>query len=127
MLVTASAALGNLPACTPSLSKGIRVDIVNNQVQIPLSLFETSTLQVVSPRKFPYEIAVQKNEDQIFSSLLLRCTHMDNQVTPGKQGFFCTLHGSSFDLKGQVTGGPAERSLKSLRTEIQQQQIIVYL
>ena len=113
-------ALADLSACSPSGYKAIRADIVDNKVQVPLSSFDQAPFQVIGPRKYGYEIAAYKNPDKSFTALLMRCTHMDNQLTATGSGFYCNLHGSTFDQQGNVKKGPAERRLKELKTEINQ-------
>ncbi len=124
---TAALALAELSACSPAGYKAIRADIVDNQVQVPLSSFDHAPFQVISPRKYSYEIAVHKNADQSYSALLMRCTHMDNQLTVTGNGFYCNLHGSTFDQQGNIKKGPAERKLKELKTAISQSNLVIYL
>ncbi|HEY5270397.1 MAG TPA: Rieske (2Fe-2S) protein [Anaerolineales bacterium] len=53
-----------------------------------------------------------------FSAISLVCTHLGCTVESKPEGFACPCHGSRFDLQGNVTRGPAEKSLHSLRTGI---------
>ena len=39
------------------------------------------------------------------------CTHLGCIVAQSAQGFACPCHGSKFDTKGNVVGGPAPRAL----------------
>lgn len=39
------------------------------------------------------------------------CTHLGCIVAPSATGFQCPCHGSQFDVDGNVTGGPAPKSL----------------
>ena len=127
LLGTAALALNGLTACSPVMGKAVKADIVNNKLEIPLALFEQKSTRIISPRKYAYDIAAHKNPDNSFTTLLLRCTHMDNQLTPSNNGFYCSLHGSNFDKEGNVVKGPAERKLRQLKTEIIQNNLIIYL
>jgi cytochrome b6-f complex iron-sulfur subunit len=40
---------------------------------------------------------------------------------------YCSAHGSTFDLQGNVTHEPASRPLKQYRTEKVNNEIIIYL
>jgi Rieske Fe-S protein len=40
------------------------------------------------------------------------CTHLGGLPVAGGSGFTCPCHGSTFDLNGAVTGGPASSSLQ---------------
>ena len=39
------------------------------------------------------------------------CTHLGCIVAQSTQGFACPCHGSKFDPRGNVIGGPAPRAL----------------
>ena len=126
LLTAAVAGISGLSSCGPSYPI-FKTDVVDNKLELPLNLFDKDPVQVVSPRKFQYEIAVQKIADNTYKALLLRCTHQANQLTPTGKGYVCSLHGSSFDKQGNVTKGPAEQKLKELKTEISNSNLIVYI
>ena len=46
-----------------------------------------------------------------FLAFLAACTHQGCPVVPAGAGFRCPCHGSAFDGNGQVTAGPATKSL----------------
>ncbi len=117
--------LGDLLSSCGTPSRAFSVDMNNNQVSVPLTLFATNDLQVVSPRHFEYEIAVRKKDNQ-YEALLMQCTHQRNQLMRTGSGFYCSLHGSQFDQDGRVKKGPAERPLTRLHTEVVQDHLIIY-
>ncbi len=100
--------------------------IKENQILIPLSLFAESELRIVRPAKYEYDIAVRKENDG-FVALLLRCTHADMQLRAAGNIYLCSLHGSTFDKKGEVMKGPAENPLKQLTTKVDTENIIINL
>jgi len=53
-----------------------------------------------------------------YSALSLTCTHLGCTVEQTADGFTCPCHASRFDAQGEVTHGPAVKSLKSLRVEL---------
>jgi cytochrome b6-f complex iron-sulfur subunit len=53
-----------------------------------------------------------------FTALSLVCTHLGCTVEKDAQGFACPCHGSRFDADGNVTHGPADKSLRVLRVEM---------
>ena len=53
-----------------------------------------------------------------FSALSLICTHLGCTVENDAEGFACPCHGSQFDKDGNVTHGPAEKHLNTLRVEV---------
>lgn len=116
---------GSLTSC--SQLPVYKTPILENKVAVPLNLFQQSNLQIIKPAGYDYNIALQKENDGTFSALLLRCTHSDNQLSSTGNGFVCNLHGSRFDKEGMVLKGPAERSLKKLKTSVSAENVIIYL
>src|SRR5882757_8610031 len=116
---TGAVIAADLASCSPAANKAIiNPTVNNNQFQVPVSLFDKQAFQIVSPAKYPYEIAIEKNEDNTYKALLLKCTHYDNQLTPTGNGFTCSLHGSKFTKEGEVVNGPAARPLQQLKTQV---------
>ena len=62
--------------------------------------------------------AVLLHTESGFSALSLVCTHLGCTVEANAGGFACPCHGSQFKADGEVTHGPADKSLHSLRMEI---------
>ena len=50
-------------------------------------------------------------DDEGFYAISSTCTHLGCTVSRLKEGFSCPCHGSRFDNRGNVTGGPAPRPL----------------
>lgn len=116
-----------ISSCSPAVANKLSSPaVINNQVQIPLSLFEKQHIVIVSPAKYPYEIAVEKSGGT-YKALLLRCTHYDNQLTPTGSGYTCSLHGSTFDVEGAVVKGPAEKHLKELQVILSNANLLIHL
>lgn len=126
LLIAAGYALPTLSSCSPKYSI-FKTSVVDKQVAMPISLFDKSSLQLVRPHGWYYDIAVEKKEDGTYKALLLQCTHQENQLTPDGNGFHCSLHGSQFDKNGNVKKGPAERSLVSYQTFLKQDQLIIQI
>ena len=92
---------------------------------MPLSLFEEGNLKFVRIKHWFYDIAVHKEEDQAYTAILMKCTHMDNQLNITGDGFRCSLHGSEFGKQGEVIKGPAERALKTYETTIVNENLVI--
>ncbi len=124
----ALAVADSLSSCSPAVARQLAYSpaVVNNQVEVPFTLFEKQPLVVISPAKYEYEISVEKAENT-YKALLLKCTHYDNQLTPTGNGYTCSLHGSKFSKDGVVTKGPAERNLRQLKTETLNDHLLIYL
>jgi Rieske Fe-S protein len=100
---------------------------LNRTVSVSLEQFAINPYIIVRPTDFSYDIAVIKKSSEEYVSLMMRCTHADNAVRFNGQEFKCNLHGSIFDLSGNVEKGPAEKSLVVLKTELTEKQLIIKL
>ena len=117
LLGAAGYSLLQLESCSPATSV-FKTPIANGNLNVPLSLFDKNTLQIVRPNGWYYDVAVQKNQDNSYIALLLQCTHQENQLTVSSAGYHCSLHGSNFDKQGNVRKGPAEQPLHHFETSI---------
>ncbi len=123
-----AAIAADLSSCSPKTASSTFKPVVNNnEIEVPLSLFNNQPFQVISPEKFDYEIAVEKKSDNTYKALLLRCTHQDNQLTTTGNGFNCSLHGSKFDKEGNVIKGPADIPLQQLKTRIENNHLFIHI
>ncbi len=128
LISTAAVITGGIAACSAAATKNIfKPEVDNNTILVPLSLFDVATLQVISPKKFQYEIAIQKTSANTYKALLLRCTHYDNQLTPTGNGYSCSLHGSRFSKDGTVLNGPATSPLLELKTQVVNKNLLIHL
>jgi Rieske Fe-S protein len=118
--------ISDLTACSPSV-KIMRVPIMQDSVRFPISAFTTVSTQLIRPEGWYYDIAVRKTGTDQFDALLLECTHQQNQLIAISNGYKCNLHGSQFNLNGQVVKGPAERALRKFTTRVDQGQLVIQL
>jgi Rieske Fe-S protein len=118
--------ISDLTACSPSTAV-IQLPVSENTVRLPMSTFVKDPLAVVRPQGWLYDIAVRKTAEGPYEALLLECTHQRNQLLVTPSGFKCTLHGSQFNLDGQVVKGPAEFALKKFSTHQEQDFLVIQL
>ena len=85
----------------------------------PRVRYEPSTIQRLGapghyPEGFTFlrdeHLFVLREEDK-FRAISAVCTHLGCTVDRSAEGFRCPCHGSAFDAKGNVQGGPAPRGL----------------
>jgi nitrite reductase/ring-hydroxylating ferredoxin subunit len=126
LAVGAGLVAGSLASCGAALPV-FKTTVADNRISVPVALFAQTDFQLIQPKDFYYNIGLRKETDGTYTALLLRCTHADNQLVATGNGFKCNLHGSAFSKEGQVTQGPAERSLKKYHTEVVSDQIIIHL
>lgn len=124
LLGTAAMLTPSLIGCSPSYTV-FSTEKKNNELQLPLTLFEKNPLQIVRVKGMNYDIAVQKKDNENYIALLLQCTHADTELTPAQSGYSCSLHGSQFNQDGKVVKGPAEMSLKKYKTTILNNNLII--
>lgn len=101
--------------------------VVDNAITVPLSALAGSDYQILRPNNLLFDIALRRESNGRFRALVLQCTHASNQVTPTGDGYVCPAHGSTFDIEGRVTRGPAQLSLRKLPVEQTKDAIIVQL
>jgi Rieske Fe-S protein len=123
--IGSASVIGALSSCAsiPTYETSVQ----KNMVAVPRSLFNNNNLQIIRVENFTYGIALEKTSNGNFTALLLRCTHASNPLTYTGNGFRCPLHGSKFDLEGDVIRGPAALPLQRLSTEISGDNILIHL
>jgi Rieske Fe-S protein len=99
----------------------------NRKISVPLTQFEKTNYLIVSCQDLSYDIAVVKQNDGSFKSMIMQCTHADNPVTFNGNQFNCSLHGSVYKRTGEVEKGPAERPLFALQSAVTDGQLTISL
>lgn len=89
------------PALLPDVSQTFKIGKPED--------FPVGTVKIIEEKK----VMVQRDGEG-FSAISLVCTHLGCIVSKTEQGFACPCHGSKFDEKGSVTGGPAPKALNWL-------------
>jgi len=125
LAVSAGMMIGSLSSCATLPT--YKAAMTNHKVAVPVDLFANSNFLLIQPKGMYYNIGLRKEADGTYTALLLRCTHADNQLVASANGagYTCNLHGSKFNQEGQVTNGPADRSLKRYPTQVESNQIII--
>jgi nitrite reductase/ring-hydroxylating ferredoxin subunit len=62
--------------------------------------------------------AVVLSSSDGFKAFSLECPHLGCLVEPREDGFYCPCHGSTFELDGMVTKGPASDPLTELKLRV---------
>jgi Rieske Fe-S protein len=116
--------LTELSGCLPALPI-YKTSLGKDFIQIPLSSFLDSSLLIVRDLQQPFDILVVKKSVSDFNAILMKCSHQENPVTATGSGLYCSSHGSSFDLDGNVLKEPALTSLKKYKTEVVDEFLII--
>ena len=74
-----------------------------------------------------YPLCLYKISDDNYSASLLLCTHNGCELNVGGGRYTCPCHGAEFSVKGEVLQGPAEKNLKTFKTETDNENVYIYL
>ena len=74
-----------------------------------------------------FPICLYKTNEGKYIASLLKCTHNGCELNVGGGIYSCPCHGSEFSITGKVMEGPADRDLKTFKTETDHENIYVYL
>jgi len=102
-----------------------KTKVVDQKMTVPLEELALRPLTIVRGADMDYDVAVHQNEDGSYEALLLQCTHFSNPLIANGASYSCTLHGSEFDLHGQVKKGPASQALTQLPFSIVDTNLII--
>ncbi len=81
---------------------------------IPESEMAATDIKLVTIRNFDYDVFIKKENDNSYVALAMICTHAGHSLVKTGNKFYCSLHGSEFDIDGNVLKGPAEKNLVHL-------------
>ncbi len=113
------AALALLPAAVTleSCAGGKSLPLVNNAVHVPKSMLDPNGTAIVSAKGVSGKLMVTRRPDGTYSALSLSCPHMGGAVKEKDGMLKCPWHGSTFDLDGALTKGPAKTGLTKYTVE----------
>lgn len=105
-----------------------KTDLVDNKFIIPISTFkEGEKMKILQAKKLSYDVLLVKESNVKYHALEMKCTHQDTNLIANSKGLSCNLHGSTFNLNGKVTNGPASRPLLRYAITLTETDIIVQL
>lgn len=99
-------------AQTESTQKGIK---------IPKSEFiiekknKTRNFVLAKTDKYNFPICISGNDNEGYTSVLLKCTHRGCELIVGGGIYACPCHGSEFTMQGDVLQGPAINHLLTFK------------
>lgn len=123
-----------IESCTTT--KQVQTSIVDNKLQIPLTAFIASSdnsqekykrYVIAHHESLNYPIVVYRNTANDYTALLLRCSHLYNELSVNGELLSCSAHGSEFNTRGEVVTGPAEDKLRSFPVTIDAQNLLIHL
>ncbi len=97
----------------------------NGEFSVPLSAFgEQNTLRIREASMRNDVLLVRKPDGQV-NSFLMKCTHKGGNIKQKENLLVCNLHGSNFDLDGNVLKSPAKEPLHQFPTRVSGSDIFV--
>lgn len=108
-------ALTTLEAC--STLPMYKAKLANGLIEVPESTFGDSNQIIVRNANLEFDVLLVKNNNT-YHSLYMQCTHETSPLVATKTGLYCSMHGSAFNLQGQVTKEPATKSLRKFETTL---------
>jgi cytochrome b6-f complex iron-sulfur subunit len=82
---------------------------------------------LVRSEKLNFPICVYKLNEQVYSALLMECTHKSCELNPHGDFLICPCHGSEFSNLGIVQNPPAETDLKTFNVTHNDENIFLHL
>ncbi len=80
---------------------------------------------LVKTDQMEFPICLYKIEQNIYNASLLHCTHRGCELNVGGGIYSCPCHGSEFSVTGKVLEGPADKDLKTFKTETDNENIYI--
>ncbi len=109
-----------------------QLTVEGNKISVRKSEFQYLKKEEVQERAYVFvkpvgagfPICLYKKGDD-YTACLMRCTHQSCEVEVQGSRYKCPCHGSEFSTDGALLEGPAERPLKTFKTE--QDETFVYI
>lgn len=116
-----AAALGvtvsQLTSCAPAFPV-FKTSFTGNNISVPATSFVESNLVIVRDLQVDFDILLVRKSPTDYTALYMKCSHQSNALTATSHGLYCSTHGSSFDLEGNVIKEPATAPLQKFKTEV---------
>lgn len=117
--------VSQISSCAPAFPI-FKTSFKGNRITVPLSSFVESNLLIVRDMQVEFDILLVRKSVSDYTAIYMKCSHQSNPVTATRNGLYCSSHGSSFDLDGQVTKEPANGPLQLFPTELKDETIIIH-
>jgi nitrite reductase/ring-hydroxylating ferredoxin subunit len=118
-----------------AVSKTSTGNIIGSDLLVALSDFETKAGSniyhkkyiLISNKELRFPVCVYRHDAENYSALWLQCPHQGAELQVFGDKLQCPAHGSEFDNKGHVSGGPASSSLRTFPVTIENDQLKISL
>lgn len=115
-----------LESCAPS-ELIYKAESAGETIVVPVEKLTGKNYLIIRSPKLEYDILLVKDSENAFHALAMQCTHRQQPLVVTSTGLICNEHGSRFDMEGKVTQDPATRPLARYKTEMNQNNVLIYL
>ncbi len=116
-----------LDSCASLPSTKVEPDYTKKTCTVSIDKFISSKLVLLRIKNFEFDFIIIKKSETEFKTLELKCSHEDQPLTMSNKYIHCSSHGSIFDFEGNPIKEPANRSLKSLKTDFASTHLTIHL
>ena len=117
-LLPVSTIIGIIGCATVPIYRGT---LSNGRITVPQEELDRRNDEnkafVVQVSELEYPIIIVQESSDKYHALSVRCSHQGCHVRPSKNSLTCPCHGSTYDLDGKVTRGPALAPLQRFDVE----------
>lgn len=117
-LLPVTTILGIIGCATVPIYRGT---LSNGRVMVPQEELDSRNDKnkafVVQVSELEYPIIIVQESSDKYHALSVQCTHQGCHVRPSRNSLTCPCHGSTYDLDGKVTRGPALAPLQRFDVE----------
>jgi len=124
------ASLATLPLFAACASVLVRpVPLTNGRVELPLAQYpelrEAGATLKILPDGETQPLIVLVDADGRHTVVSSECTHRGCTVEAQSDRIVCPCHGSTYDRRGEVLRGPAQRALRRYQTQLTGEGVLV--
>jgi len=82
---------------------------------------------IIRNEELKYPICLYRFNENEYAALWMQCTHQGAELQASGDALQCPAHGSEYNNKGEVNGGPADKKLKSFPVTVSKNQLFIDL
>ena len=99
----------------------------SEKISVPLEKLADKKYLVVRSPRLEFDMLLVRENETTYHTLAMQCTHRRQPLVVTSTGLVCKEHGSRFDLEGNVTQDPATEPLFKFRTELNSNDVTIFL
>ena len=98
----------------------------NNEITVDKAILNADSFAILQASTLKFPVFLHQQNGQ-YNALLMSCTHQQCTVAVTSDGLVCPCHGATFDNRGIVLRGPAEKNLLALTLYEKGKDIVISL